>query len=72
MIKKNKKMNGMNQMGHKMIMDKIIKMKKKMHKMKVMDNKNQKNMKIKIQMKEQKIPCLLIIKKLSKSKILLK
>lgn len=72
MIKKNRKMNGMNQTGHKMIMDRIIKMKKKMLKMKVMDNKNQKNMKIKIQMKEQKIPCLLIIKKLSKSKILSK
>lgn len=71
MIKKNKKMNGMNQLGHKMIMERLIKMKKK-HKMKVMDNKNQKNMKIKIQMEGQKILCFLIIKKLSKSKILQK
>lgn len=71
MIKKDKKTNGMSQTGHKTTMDITIKMKKK-HKMKAMNNKSQKNMKIKIQMKEQKIPSFSITKKLSRSKMLLK
>jgi hypothetical protein len=51
---KDKRMNGMNLMIIKMKMIIKIRMIKK-RKMKVMENKNQKIMKIKIQMKEQKI-----------------